>query len=58
MLVADDFSTIVLAIADPPPALSGGTIHGDGWTLTLNPGWRITPDPAKARSGIVTRAAP
>jgi hypothetical protein len=39
------------APADP----SGPTVKGDGWTLQLNPGWKIAPG-ARAGDWVITRA--
>jgi hypothetical protein len=30
-----------------PPSIEGSNIHGDGWTLTLKPGWKIIPGARK-----------
>ncbi|HEV7704653.1 MAG TPA: hypothetical protein VGO46_10190 [Gemmatimonadaceae bacterium] len=51
-LMKPDWSALVV----PAPAqTAGSSVMGDGWTLTLKPGWKIVPD---ARSGDFTLAAP
>jgi hypothetical protein len=51
-LMKPDWSALVV----PAPAqTTGSSVTGDGWTLTLRPGWKIVPD---ARSGDFTLAAP
>ena len=41
----------------PPEQIVAGakTINGDGWTLALNPGWSIQPDPSRPRSFLVVK---
>jgi len=41
-LMSADFSTITIPA---PPEASGRKLQGDGWTLSLNPGWAMTPAP-------------
>jgi hypothetical protein len=55
VLVANDFSRI--RIGAPSSAIGAGarTIDGDGWTLALNPGWSLEPDPARGGSFVVVR---
>lgn len=54
--VANDFSFIrVAAPAAFPPSPDDRRIAGDGWTLQLNPGWSLRPDPDRAGSFIVER---
>ena len=31
------------------------TINGDGWTLALNPGWLLAPDPVRKGSFVAVR---
>ena len=51
-LVKSDWSALVVTA---PAQTAGSSLAGDGWTLTLQPGWRIVPD---ARSGDFTLAGP
>jgi hypothetical protein len=51
LMKADWSALVVSALA----VTTGSALTGDGWTLTLNPGWSIVPD---ARSGDFTLAAP
>jgi len=55
VLVANDFSSI--RVGAPPEQIVAGakTINGDGWTLALNPGWSIQPDPSRPRSFLVVK---
>ena len=51
-LMKPDWSALVVVV----PAVSvGSTVIGDGWTLTLKPGWKIVPD---ARASDLTLAPP
>jgi hypothetical protein len=49
-LIKADGSAVVV----PAPA-SGGTTAGDGWTLTLAPGWRLEPDERPGDLRLSTR---
>jgi hypothetical protein len=40
-LIKADWSAVVVPA---PPTATAGTVTGDGWTLTLAPGWRLEPD--------------
>jgi hypothetical protein len=51
-LMKPDWSALVVSA---PAVTTGSTVTGDGWTLTLEPGWSIAPD---ARSGDFTLVAP
>ena len=51
-LMKPDWSALVVSA---PAMTTGSTVTGDGWTLTLKPGWSIAPD---ARSGDFTLVAP
>ncbi|PYP19221.1 MAG: hypothetical protein DMD54_03380 [Gemmatimonadetes bacterium] len=53
VLVANDFSIIRVALRAPPGTQD--RLEGDGWTLTLNPGWTVRADSTKAGSFVVTR---
>jgi hypothetical protein len=46
-LVASDFSAVRVAVTATPPDTAAGVIRGDGWTLTLAPGWTARPSPAR-----------
>ena len=43
----------LLAVATFAP--DAKEIKGDGWTLTLNPGWTLRPDPSRVGSYISVR---
>jgi hypothetical protein len=51
-LMKPDWSALVVSA---PAQTTGSSVTGDGWTLTLKPGWKVVPD---ARSGDFTLAAP
>jgi hypothetical protein len=55
VLVANDFSRIRIAAPSSAIAANAKTLNGEGWTLALNPGWSLEPDPARAGSFIVVR---
>jgi hypothetical protein len=54
VLVRNDFSTITIG-APATPIGESREITGDGWTLTVNPGWSARPDPARPGSFVVLR---
>ena len=51
-LMKPDWSALVVAA---PTVTTGNSVTGDGWTLTLQPGWSIVPG---ARKGDFTLAGP
>jgi hypothetical protein len=55
VLVQNDFSRI--RIGAPAAAVPAGSkeIKGDGWTLVLNPGWSLRPDPSRPGSLIAEK---
>ncbi len=55
VLVQNDFSRI--RIGRPAAAIGAGSreIKGDGWTLALNPGWSLQPDPSRPGSLIARK---
>jgi hypothetical protein len=50
-LLKPDWSAVVVAVPSRPSPSSTRAIRGDGWTLTLAPGWSVEPD---ARPGDLT----
>ena len=42
VLVSPDGSTLTVPA---PASVEGTTLTGDGWTVTLNPGWVVRPGP-------------
>ncbi|MHB8404551.1 MAG: hypothetical protein ACYDCJ_03915 [Gammaproteobacteria bacterium] len=50
-LINPNFSVLIVAA---PPVLSGQTLHGHGWVLTLSSGTRVVADPTKPGSYTVT----
>lgn len=53
VLVANDFSR--LRVGAPAAVVDPGArrVSGDGWVLTLNPGWAVRPDPPRPGSYVV-----
>ena len=51
-LMKPDWSALVVTA---PAKTTGSSVTGDGWTLTLKPGWKVVPG---ARSGDFTLAGP
>jgi hypothetical protein len=49
-LVRNDFSWIRIGLPSTPIAPQASEIKGDGWTLALNPGWSLRPDPSRPGS--------
>lgn len=56
VLVRNDFSRITVAASQHSAVSPTGEIRGDGWFLTLNPGWSLRPDSARPASQIAVRA--
>jgi hypothetical protein len=54
-LVRNDMQVIRVE-ASPGPTPNGRKIAGRGWTLNLNAGWIVAPDPARTGSYVVRRA--
>jgi hypothetical protein len=55
VLVRNDFSSITVEARPTPVATESRELKGDGWALTLNPGWELSPDPQKVGSFVVAR---
>jgi hypothetical protein len=55
VLVANDFSRIRIGAPSTATGAAARTITGDGWTLVLNPGWSLEPDPARPGSFVAVR---
>ena len=56
VLVQNDFSRIRVGAPQTPIAPATREIKGDGWTLTLNPGWVLRRDPSRVGSYIMVSA--
>jgi hypothetical protein len=54
VLVRNDFSALTIG-APPTPFANRQDITGDGWTLSVNPGWFLRPDPTRGGSFVVSR---
>jgi hypothetical protein len=52
VLVQNDFSRIRIGLPSAPIAAGAREIRGDGWTLALNPGWSLGPDPSRPGSFV------
>jgi len=55
VLVQNDFSWIKIGLPSAPIAAGAREIKGDGWTLVLNPGWSLRPDPSRAGSFVARK---
>lgn len=55
VLVQNDFSWIRVGLPSAPIAPDAREIKGDGWTLALNPGWSLRPDPSRPGSLVAKR---
>jgi hypothetical protein len=51
-LMKPDWSALIVSA---PPSAADSIVRGDGWSLTLTPGWRIVPGP---RAGDFVLSAP
>ena len=58
VLVQNDFSRIRVGAPAGVIAPEIRRVDGNGWTLTLNPGWSLRPDPSRAGSYVVAANAP
>src|SRR5205814_6403714 len=52
VLVANDFSAIRVGGSGVANLAGAKNAAGDGWTLRLNPGWILSPDPSKPGSCV------
>ena len=50
VLLRNDFSQITVGVPATPISAGAKEISGDGWTLALNPGWSLEPDPSRPGS--------
>jgi hypothetical protein len=55
VLVQNDFSWIRVGLPAAPVAAGEREIKGDAWTLALNPGWSLRPDPSRPGSLILKK---
>jgi hypothetical protein len=55
VLVQNDFSQIKIGAPLTPITPQTREIRGDGWTLSLNPGWSLRPDPAQPKALVVQK---
>jgi hypothetical protein len=55
VLVRNDFSWIRVGLPSGPIAVGAREIKGDGWTLALNPGWSLRPDPSRPESFVAKK---
>jgi hypothetical protein len=55
VLVRNDFSWIRIGLPSAPIAAQASEIKGDGWTLVLNPGWSVRPDPSRPGSFVARK---
>ena len=55
VLVANDLSRITIGATRTSIAAGTRAIDGNGWTLVLNPGWAIRPDPSRPGSFVAVK---
>jgi hypothetical protein len=55
VLVQNDFSWIKIGLPSGSIAPEEREIKGDSWTLALNPGWSLRPDPSRTGSFVAKR---
>jgi hypothetical protein len=55
VLVQNDFSWIKIGLPSTPMAAGAREIKGDGWTLVLNRGWSLRPDPSQPGSFVARK---
>ena len=55
VLVQNDFSWIRIGLPSAPIAPGSREIKGDGWTLALDQGWSLRPDPSRPGSFVAKR---
>jgi hypothetical protein len=55
VLVQNDFSRIRIGLRAAPTSAAAIAISGDGWTLVLNPGWSVQPDPSRSGSFVARK---
>jgi hypothetical protein len=49
-LIANDYTQIRVSAPTSPPTVEDRTVRGDGWVLTLSPGWAVYPSASKIGS--------
>jgi hypothetical protein len=57
-LVANDFSRVIINAPAHPPVADDRTLRGDGWLLTLKPGWSVVAAPGRAGSYVLRNGGP
>jgi len=55
VLVQNDFSWIRIGLPSAPIAPDAREVKGHGWTLALNPGWSLGPDPLRPGSLVAKK---
>jgi hypothetical protein len=55
VLVQNDFTWVRIGLPSAPIAAGAREIKGDGWTLVLNPGWSLRPDPSRPGNFVAKR---
>jgi hypothetical protein len=54
-LVANDFGRLIISAPTIPPSVDDRTVRGDGWVLTLGPGWSVVPAPGRSGSYVLRK---
>jgi hypothetical protein len=57
-LLSNDQAMLRVSAPASAPAADARTLRGDGWTLDLAPGWRVTPAPDRPGSYLVVKSPP
>ncbi|MEP6729766.1 MAG: hypothetical protein ABJE10_03965 [bacterium] len=52
-LVSNDMARVQVGAPSRAPTADDRVVRGDGWVLTLKPGWSLVPAPARAGSYVV-----
>jgi hypothetical protein len=54
-LIANDYTRVRVSAPPSAPTIADRTVRGNGWVLTLNPGWAVYPDPSRSGSYEIRR---
>jgi hypothetical protein len=57
-LVTNDFTRVQVSAPNQAPSVDDRTVRGDGWVLTLKPGWSVIAAPGRSGSYVLRRAGP
>jgi hypothetical protein len=57
-LVANDFGRVQVSAPSHAPSVGDRTVRGEGWVLTLKPGWTVAPAPGRSGSYVLRKGGP